>query len=124
MRTEEGKGPLYEGMEAYRSGDYPKAIALMESIEDKTEPSPDRWFYLGITQLAVGDAEKAIDSFKQQASIDGKYKEQINWYLALAYLKSGDKAQALSTLKTIEAGDFEFERAALLMEELQDVDFE
>lgn len=87
---------LMMGYVAYESGDYETAIELFEVHGDTLAQ-----FFLGVSYLAMGEAELAIEQFNDfQNNNLPILKEQVLYYDALALLKLNDKKGAI--LKIIE----------------------
>ncbi|MBO0949633.1 tetratricopeptide repeat protein [Fibrella forsythiae] len=84
----------------YYAEHYPEALRLLTSIP------PDSLglvsYYRGITLLAMSrpnDAIPALSSVSQ--SPDLSLRQRADWYIALAYLKTGDTTKARQTLQVI-----------------------
>jgi len=84
----------------YADDDFEGAIVLFESIEVKDEGTR---FYLGMSHLAKGDAEKAIEVFQNLRREAADYKTQIDWFLALALLKAERMDEARELLEELSA---------------------
>ena len=119
MRNNQKNDLIIKGMEAYRSGDFQKAILLLtpEDTIGYLRVAPQ--FYFGVSHLAAGNEKDALKTFRTIMSTNSKYAEPIKWYMALSYLKAGDEKQAAATLQLIKKSSPEFEKAAKLLEELQ-----
>ncbi len=83
---------------AYDSGDYEKAIRFFEQVGTKDEGV---YLYLGNSYLAIDSTEKAIVCFEKVISDFDVFDEQAEWYLGMAYLKTGDLKEAKSLLSII-----------------------
>lgn len=90
----------------YAEEDFEGAIALFESI---AEPDEGTRFYLGMSYLAKGDAGKAIEVFQNLRSEAVDYKTQIDWFLALAFIKNDDAQNAAALLKELAASGTAYE---------------
>jgi TolA-binding protein len=81
-------------IENYKSGDYLAAETGFSKamLNETTSLSPS--FFLGITEIQLGNYPGAIDLLGGVASRQGEYTKEARWYLGLAYLKSGNKLKA------------------------------
>ncbi len=92
---------LEQAYTAYEGQQYPEAIAICKQL---SPPLEEVTLLLGAAQFANEDPTAAIQSF--QSILDqvvSTNKEEARWYLALAYLKNGDRDNAQQTLATIIA---------------------
>jgi len=97
----EAKQPQDSGIEAYKQKHYAVAIPLLEQ-EYRDSGDKQLLFFLGIACVADEQGAKAV------AALEACRKEQLvpqqenDWYLLLAYLRAGDKAQALAQARQIQ----------------------
>jgi len=47
-----------------------------------------------------------------------KYRQQINWYLSLAYLHVGSRDEAILVLNKIQQGEHQYDQSRKLLDEL------
>jgi TolA-binding protein len=92
---------------AYRKGDFNQAIALLEGyVEEYKETATKDYqsiLILGVSQLAVNNTEQAIANLSLVAhSTNSSYKQEAEWYWALALIKTGKDAEATAILKQLE----------------------
>lgn len=107
-----------EGMEAYSRRSYSEAYSLL-SETSTTELDAELKFYLVVSALGSDHLSEATDLLEELKRDEGnKYYQQINWYLALAYWKSKDFDKAIGQLKTIKKGQFKYQEAQKLMNDL------
>lgn len=96
----------------YLAGDYKTALRELDALnmEDAGYLAD---FYRGMCLLADPDADPldAVPYFKQVLNQDTDYRESAQWYLAMAYLKAGDKALAKASL--MELGSEGYQRKAV-----------
>jgi hypothetical protein len=85
---------------AYEDGDYKKAVQLFSELYKENEASY-YLFYKANALLKLGNSQQAIISLKQHLKAQDSLTEKSNWYLALAYLKENDIANAKKVLKSI-----------------------
>jgi tetratricopeptide (TPR) repeat protein len=49
---------------------------------------------MGLTQLAMGNYDQAIEDLTAAINSSGEYGKEAHWYLGLTYLKTGNKQSA------------------------------
>lgn len=81
-------------IESYKHGDYQTAANGFSDVimRDTSVIAPH--FFMGVTQVALGNYDQAINLLSNVSSQSGEYGKEARWYLGLAYLKSGDKEKA------------------------------
>jgi tetratricopeptide (TPR) repeat protein len=104
---------LQEPISLYESGKYEQAINAFQNIDDVAITRGDveeqqltffyKHYYKAICLLAEENFSKAIDDFKNaiNKSSDNDLTTKAEWYLALAYLGSGNIKNAHATLDRI-----------------------
>ncbi|MBL6446832.1 hypothetical protein JMN32_10950 [Fulvivirga sp. 29W222] len=110
-----------KGLSAYNQQNYRAAIAYFESHIDENLQDNAIKTYLGISYLAVSEAEQAEKWLKETSkNATGLYREVSEWYLALTYLKLGEskKAQEQLTLITQHPDHMFKSQAEVLYREL------
>lgn len=84
---------------AYENNDYQNVVELSKTISPRSEEvqllEGAAAFYLAQYQNAIGNFNQILSDATSTS------KDEAMWYLALTYLKSGDRSNALSTLNTI-----------------------
>lgn len=100
VRGEFGKQNTQEVFRLYEEGDYVHAIELMEASLASGVDFKGQRLYLGNAYLASDQAAKAI---KTLGAIEANslYYMDAQWYLALSYLKNGDKTEAVNVLESL-----------------------
>ncbi|MDN4165108.1 hypothetical protein QWY31_06325 [Cytophagales bacterium LB-30] len=90
-------------MQAYEAGDYPLAIAKLKEELGKNPQNLAVRTYLGLAFLENDQAPSAI-VYLQAAfqAKDPEYGTVAGWYLALAWLKTGDTERSLQVLEEIK----------------------
>ena len=84
---------------SYERGDYAKAIQWFElhGID-----RPESRFYYGLSLLAGNRAAEAVTILEQSAAQDtSEFSQAAQWYLALAFLRTGDLHAARRVLMSI-----------------------
>ncbi|MEZ4829735.1 MAG: hypothetical protein R3C61_26145 [Bacteroidia bacterium] len=92
---------------AFRKGDFEKVAEEYDRIVgNDTLSFPEATFYLGIALLEQNQPKEAAEVLAKTSFVP----EQTRWYLALAWLKSGNKPKALQELESIAAQPGHFYR--------------
>jgi tetratricopeptide (TPR) repeat protein len=105
---------------AYETKDFEQAAILFENLSQEQPDAETFQLYLGVSLLSSGAAEAAIITLeKLNEKASPLFVEQSRWYLAMAYLKSSNVAQAKSTLQRIETGAFQYVAAQEILKELE-----
>ncbi|MCI4668899.1 MAG: hypothetical protein MRZ79_12250 [Bacteroidia bacterium] len=90
---------LKTGMIAYSNEKYDIAESYLSKYLNENPDQGFVHFYLGNTYMALNQASKAVDEFRQVES--PKWKQPADWYLALALGASEQKEEAQQLLKRI-----------------------
>ncbi|MCP9749179.1 hypothetical protein [Lacihabitans sp. CS3-21] len=105
---------------AYDSGDYEMATQLFGEL--KTQISEDyAVFYEGVSYLEVNRPKKTIALFenKKFTNSNAQFEDYRKWYLALAYLKTDKKEQAVEIIKGLSITENpQKEQALKLLDEI------
>ncbi len=86
---------------AYNELDYSNAILYYKQLLQKDPNESKYLLFLGISYLANNDPVSTINLFNSNAYKSSPYEEDINWYLALAYLKKGDRKTSALLLQNL-----------------------
>ncbi|GAB5527666.1 MAG: hypothetical protein Roseis2KO_55380 [Roseivirga sp.] len=89
---------MYQGLEAYERADYGEAMTLLQPL---LKESIRARFYYGVSQLAIGETERAIATLAEMSNEDSIYEDPAAWYSALGLLKLGEREQAVNLLERI-----------------------
>lgn len=96
------------GVSLYEKGDYPEALKLFKKYINRTIPHSqlyyDAYHYAGLCYFEMGLYAQAINSFKI-VLLHGEDDAEVQYNLALAYIKNGDKDQALKIYQRLEQHD-------------------
>lgn len=115
MRGEEGD--IYEAMQFYSSQKYDEALRVFDEIKIDSQ---DLLFYQAIAAMAITDFDRAVKNLELLlAQSENTYWQQTRWFLGLAYWQQGNFEKAVSTLSAIQPGQFNFEQAQDLLEDLK-----
>jgi predicted Zn-dependent protease len=94
---------LNKGMKAYRASSYEKAATFLKQAIEQNQQKALSQFYLGNALIASGKPDKAIDHLKGlKPKLNRDYRQQQQWYLALAYIKSGQAEKAKPLLDKLQ----------------------
>ncbi|MCI5058183.1 MAG: hypothetical protein MRY83_18875 [Flavobacteriales bacterium] len=119
MTTRSSNGLWDQALSAYSAKEYAKAIELFNRLDSVSYLSS---FYLGNAYLASDYEEKAIQQFEISKKLNPAFESEVNWYLALVYLKSNDLEKTRPLLsKVISAGTFKSKDAQKLLQKLDDI---
>jgi tetratricopeptide (TPR) repeat protein len=93
-------------LSAYWKGNYSRAIVLLEGyVNEYNEIASNDYqsiLVLGVSQLAENKTEKALVNLSLAAkSPDSSYKQEAEWYYALALIKTEAEAEAITILKQL-----------------------
>lgn len=101
---------------AYESGDFGSALEKLSALDDRDYTL----FYRAQCQLQLGRTTDAIESLQKNIETGTVYLPESQWYLALAYLKNGQKELALKELRIlIDRYDYKKEDATALLTTLE-----
>ena len=90
-------------MNKYDGKDYPGAARGFEKVLEKTPSDETALFYSAVSYLSLGEADKAIANLdKVLQNKNGKYFDDAQWYLSLAYIKKQDTQNARKNLQQLQ----------------------
>ncbi|MEM7185013.1 MAG: hypothetical protein AAF466_00035 [Bacteroidota bacterium] len=121
IRRDDNSSLLESGVVAFQNGDLADAMAYFENYEASTEePDVAVFLYKGATYMEQEQFFKAIEAFEvviDSGSIDAS---KGFWFKAMAYLKAGDKNNAIHILEDIanHIWYFKHDQAKELLEKL------
>jgi len=105
---------------SYKSGDYKSAITGFTAANLKNPASESPLFYMGLTNIELGNISQAVTELAAVASGSGEYVKDAQWYLAMAYLKSGEKVNAEEYLSRLaESPGYYRDRSEKLLRRLK-----
>lgn len=92
------------GMKAYSSGDLEEAARLLAETVVVLPGHAEAGFYLGVALLLLERNEEALAHLERAANArTSSPRDDAQWYLALAKLKTGRQADAIESLQAIVA---------------------
>jgi tetratricopeptide (TPR) repeat protein len=83
-------------VEKYRLGDYQGAAMGFSEAVERDNLAIEPRFFMGITELALGNFDRAIDLLSVVSESSAGYSKEAKWYLGLAYLRTGEIEKASS----------------------------
>jgi predicted Zn-dependent protease len=103
-----------KGMTAYRASSYEKAATLLRQAIDQNQQKALSKLYLGNALMASDKPGKAIEHLEGlKDKLKPDYQMQQQWYLALAYVKTGQFSKAQPLLDKLTKGEiFQHQEAA------------
>lgn len=94
------------GMESYRKADYGVAVTYLRSARAVDPNAVDINFFLGVSELVLGNLDPAINSLRQTIALGrSQYLADAHFYLAKAFLQRNDPLAAESELGQLFATD-------------------
>lgn len=105
--TERGEGDngLTDVELAYNEGRYEEAITGLTDYLERAPNDNRARLALGISLLEEYRTDEAVSLLSDLAEQGSSLAPYANWYLALAAIRTGDKAEALRRLSLIPTGD-------------------
>lgn len=103
----------------YGEGDYQQAAELFSALLTNTR-EPEILFLLGNANLSLGKTDEARNNFNEVIRSSPTLVAPAQWYLSLAYLKDGQTAAAIETLRVVAADKNRYsEKANELLKQLR-----
>ena len=107
-------------IEQYRLGDYQTAAAGFSNVLRNDTSATAACFFMGITQVASGNYNQAVNLLGTVAGRQGEYYKEALWYLGLASLKTGEKERAVKCFDLLaKSSGFYSERSAEILRRLK-----
>ncbi|MEM6380541.1 MAG: tetratricopeptide repeat protein, partial [Bacteroidota bacterium] len=96
-----------QAIRAYSEGDYATAMTNFEQVVKESDDALSTLF-LGVSELATGDADAAIEHLETYAKEDPTgFGDELNYQLALAYHMKGDEVMAKNYAQSIEGEEMQ-----------------
>lgn len=104
----------------YGAGDYESSIIYWEKYQDAFPDSLQAPMFIGYCHLKLGRSQQAISHLEPLTNINNPYKEEAQWYLALAYLHQRKTDLARPILENLQdkAHDYYASKAQKILERL------
>lgn len=111
---------LNTAISQYAQGKFEESSIAFRQLQINDEGNLSFQFYEAMSLLSANNATDAISKFENiLATPNSPFLEQTRWYLALSYLKAGNKEKAISLLADIKESEFKFQEKLLLIKALQ-----
>ena len=81
-------------IDSYKSGDYQTAAMGFTDELAKDPSSVSAQYFLGITQLALKNYDKAENLLSEVVNNSGEFGKEARWYLGLTYIEKGNTKKA------------------------------
>ena len=102
---------LDKGLSFYNSAQYDSASYYLTKVRQEPNTPIHYALFLGIAFLENGNADKAIEEFDLLLNPPNVfYGEMARWYLAMAYLKKGNREKVAEVLREIAQSNEHFNR--------------
>jgi tetratricopeptide (TPR) repeat protein len=108
-------------MELYHQGNYAAAISEFEIILKDDPDNQACNFYAAVSYLGLENEDAALKKLKKlDNNKNGPYYEASRWYEGLAYVKKGEKKEAIKALEKVVELNGEYKPKAMeLLEQLK-----
>jgi tetratricopeptide (TPR) repeat protein len=112
-----------EAMELYAKGEWSAALPALREASRLDPEAAHVSFYLGVCALLAGEHTEGVGNLRKVVSLgETPFLEESRFYVAKAYLGSGDLAAAQAELQaTVELGGPRLDEARKLLEELETI---
>jgi tetratricopeptide (TPR) repeat protein len=115
--VKEDSSQLSKAYLLYDRGVFSEAAELFNTLPEKNAAV---YLYLGNCWLALGDHEKAIESFNRCIAFNDSFQSQAEWFLALSFLKANDQKKTEEVLQRIVGRKNSYsERSEILLSKLK-----
>lgn len=111
VRGENDSTEASQAIQAYEKEDYFEAIKYYEKLVANNPDNVKNNLFLGISFLATNQPKKAIDVLNKITASE-QFHFDIQWYLALAYLKNKEIQQAQTTLTNLTKEENYYQKEA------------
>lgn len=95
-----------DALECYRKGDYTCASKGFTGAFISDSSNTVTCFYLGLTKMALSEYSRAIGLLEGVVKNNATFHDEAEWYLGLAYVKTGNKAEARRCFSELELSDY------------------
>ncbi|MBK8704101.1 MAG: tetratricopeptide repeat protein [Saprospiraceae bacterium] len=117
--TEKSAGADWSQAEtAFNSNNYAEAERLLTQYTAEYPSDRQAALYLGICNMETGKIEEAQTAFRNFTPEETDFKDFADWYLALSYLKAGDKTGCRQALQQLSPNSPFQQKATDLLQKL------
>ncbi len=103
----------------YENGNYKNASQIFAQRYRESKAS-HFLFYQGVSELQLGNTQKAIELFERNKTEADLFKNYSNWYLALAHLKEGNIQMSEKLLQQIsDAKSYKYKSADAILKKIK-----
>lgn len=104
---------LAAALDPYRAGDYAGAEQRLAGVSRDYPGSAEAAFYLGVSQLLLGENDRAVESLKTARQHAGDtLRDAVEWYSTVALNRAGRNVDALQKAEGLCARAGEFKEKA------------
>lgn len=104
---------------AFAAADYAPALNALDRLLAERPDDPSVPLYRGICLIELDRPNEARNALEPLATGNSALRSEAQWYLALGYLKTGDRAACRSALTRIQPGETRHEQAQELLKKLE-----
>ncbi len=90
-----------QGVSAVKSGNYGRALGLLQKVVRADPRNADAWNYIGFSHRNLKQFDKALAAYTKALAIEPEHRG-ANEYLGELYLQRGDLEKARERLKTLD----------------------
>ena len=102
-----------KALRLYDKGEFIQASDLLNEILVPKDKNIDLLMYLAFSQLKTDEVIASIENLEFLKGLDNfKYVDEVNYYLALAYIKEGEQVKARKVLHELEKSNSNYARKA------------
>ena len=112
IRGENNSTVETQAVRAYEKEDYFASVHYYENLVSDDPKNIKNNLFLGISLLATNQSKKSIEVFKKIYQSE-EYHYDIQWYLALAYIKNKEILSAKVTLSKLISEENYYQKEAL-----------
>jgi tetratricopeptide (TPR) repeat protein len=94
-------GSFARAIGSYKSGDYQAAATGFSEAMINETASVSIHFFMGITEIELGNYNKAIDLLTGVVNRKSEFTKEAAWYLGLTYCKAGNEVKALECFELL-----------------------
>jgi TolA-binding protein len=89
-------------IEPYRNDDYARAAERLGALARQHPKSPEAQFFLGVSLLFLGRSAEAAAALEKAVGLaKGPQRDDAEWYLALALIRTDQRAKALMRFEAL-----------------------
>ena len=101
-----------EAVTMYKYGEYQAAASGFSDLIRQDPSSTVIQFFAGLTQMEVGNYSRASGLLSTATDLSSDYRKDAQWYLGLSFLKTGEKAKAISCFEALAESEGFYQKKA------------